>query len=146
MRGENYSWGFLLSIVAFVEGALFVLFTWELLQEQIESIEDNQTYVDDMQKLWGKQRTFWQNAEQFFGKDYWWWLMPTHPSIKINYLERLYTKNQLKQIIRSGVESEEEEWDLNKKNYLHELKRSNFEKKVFVVTLVLFLLFWQFYY
>ena len=41
MRGDNYSWGFLLSIVAFVEGALFVLFTWELLQEQIESIEDN---------------------------------------------------------------------------------------------------------
>ena len=52
----------------------------------------------------------------------------------------------MKQIIRSGVESEEEEWDLNKKNYLHELKRSNFEKKVFIVAIVLVLLFWQFYY
>jgi hypothetical protein len=93
MRNDNYSSAFLLSIVAFVEGALFCVFTWELLQEQLESIEDNQTYVDDMQKLWGRQRTFWQNAEQFFGKDYWWWMMPTHPSLKINYLERLYTKN-----------------------------------------------------
>jgi hypothetical protein len=58
----------------------------------------------------------------------------------------MYTKHQLKQIIRSGVESEEEEWDLNKKNYLTELKRSNFEKKVFSGCIVLLLLFWQFYY
>jgi hypothetical protein len=41
MKNENYSYAFLLSITAFVEGALFTVFTWELIQEQIESIEDN---------------------------------------------------------------------------------------------------------
>ena len=30
MRNENYSAAFLLSMVAFVEGALFAVFTWEL--------------------------------------------------------------------------------------------------------------------
>ena len=54
MRHENYSYAFLTSIGAFVEGALFTVFTWELLQEQLEAIEDNQTYIDDMQKMWGR--------------------------------------------------------------------------------------------
>ena len=55
MRNKNYSWGFFLSIAAFIEGVLFTIFTWELLQEQLESIEDNQSYIDDMKKLFGKQ-------------------------------------------------------------------------------------------
>ena len=54
MRNSNYSYAFLTSIGAFVEGALFTVFTWELLQEQLEAIEDNQTYIDDMQKMWGR--------------------------------------------------------------------------------------------
>lgn len=41
MRNKNYSWAFFLSIIGFVEGVLFTIFTWELLQEQIESLEDN---------------------------------------------------------------------------------------------------------
>ena len=55
MRNKNYSYAFILSILAFVEGVLFTLFTWELFQEQLESLEDNQTYIDDMQKMRGKQ-------------------------------------------------------------------------------------------
>lgn len=31
MRNKNYGWAFLLSVVAFVEGVLFFLFTWELI-------------------------------------------------------------------------------------------------------------------
>jgi hypothetical protein len=49
-------------------------------------------------------------------------------------------------MIRSGVESEEDEWDLNKKSYLNELKRSNLEKKIFGAVIVIFLVSWQFYY
>jgi hypothetical protein len=41
MKNKNYSYAFLLSIAGFVEGALFTVFTWELLQEQLEAIEDN---------------------------------------------------------------------------------------------------------
>ena len=93
MKGKNYSYGFMLSILAFVEGVLFSIFTWELIQEQIESLEDNQTYIDDMQKVWGKPQDFLVNCEQMFGKDKMFWLIPTHPCLKINYLERLYTKH-----------------------------------------------------
>lgn len=95
-----------------------------------------------MQKMWGRQLSFWDNCENFFGKDHWWWLIPTHPCLKINYLERMYTKNQLRQIVRSGQEPEEEEYDVNKKFYLTELRKSNFEKKILGFILILAVLAW----
>ena len=82
----------MISILGFVEGVLFTIFTWELIGEQMESLEDNQTYVDDKQKLWGKQQDFFKNVEDLFGKDKWCWLLPTHPCLHINYLERVYTR------------------------------------------------------
>ena len=103
----------------------------------MESLEDNQTYIDDKQKLWGKQQDFFQNVEDLFGKDKWWWLIPTHPCIHINYLERLYTRVQLKQILRSKEEFDEDEWDLNKKHYLVELKQSNKEKRIYMIGVTL---------
>ena len=33
---------------------------------------------------------------------------------------------------------EEEEWDLNKKHYINELRHSNFEKRIFVVSVIMF--------
>ena len=45
-------------------------------------------------------------------------------------------------MMRTGVECEEDEWDLNKKNYLHELKRSNFEKRIFGISILMLGLFW----
>ena len=45
-----------------------------------------------MQKMFGKQMEFCDNFELMFGKDKWWWIVPTHPCLKINFLERLYTK------------------------------------------------------
>lgn len=80
--------------------------------------------------------------ELLFGKDKYWWLFPLHPALKINYLERLYTKSQLKAIVRQGVEFEEEEWDLNKKTYLLELRRSNKEKQVSIIVLIIFAFSW----
>lgn len=71
------------------------------------------------------------------GKDKWWWLMPTHPCLKINYLEQLYTKQQYKKFLREDKEVEEEEWDLNKKHYIIELRRANVEKRIFAVCCVL---------
>lgn len=52
--GNYYGWAFFLSIIAFVMGILFALFTYEILGEQLESLEDNQTYIDDKQRLSGK--------------------------------------------------------------------------------------------
>jgi len=48
MNKPNYPWVFIFCILAFVEGLLFAFFTYELLQEQLNSIEDNQSYVDDL--------------------------------------------------------------------------------------------------
>lgn len=145
MKNKSYSSAFLVSILAFVEGVLFTIFTWELFQEQLESLEDNQTYIDDMQKLWGRQQDFFVNCELFFGNDKWYWLIPTHPCLKINYLERLYTRIQLKQMIRAGTDCDEEEWDLNKKHYINELRKSNFEKRVLLFLIIGFGIFWYFY-
>ena len=69
------------------------------------------------------------NCELAFGKDRWFWLLPTHPCLHLNYLERLYPKSHLKQIIRGEARIEEDEWDVNKKHFLIELRRSNCEKR-----------------
>ena len=50
MNKSWYPYVFIGCILAFVEGLLFAFFTYELLGEQIESIEDNQSYVDDLKK------------------------------------------------------------------------------------------------
>ena len=44
----NYSWAFLLSILAFIEGFIFIIFTFDLLHEHFESLEENRTYIDDL--------------------------------------------------------------------------------------------------
>ena len=51
---QNYPYAFIGSILAFVEGLLFAYFTFDLLSEQITSIDDNQSYVDDLKKQYGK--------------------------------------------------------------------------------------------
>ena len=50
MDHPQYFYVFLMSILAFVEGVLFAMFTYEMFTEQIESIEDNQSYIDDLKK------------------------------------------------------------------------------------------------
>ena len=98
-----------------------------------------------MQKMWGKQGEFLQNCDLFFGTDRWHWLCPTHPTLKINYLERMYTRTQMRQIVREGGSFEEEEWDLNKKHYIRELRRSNCEKRIFLALFILASFGWYFY-
>ena len=71
-------------IVAFIEGILFAFFCFELLQEQFEAIELNQTYIDDMKELFGRPNDFLVNLKQTLGFDYWWWLVPTQPCIAMN--------------------------------------------------------------
>lgn len=50
MNKKEYPTVFIMSILAFVEGLLFAYFCWELCQEQLESLEDNQSYVDELKK------------------------------------------------------------------------------------------------
>jgi len=80
----------------------------------------------------------------FFGFDRWYWFIPTHPCLKVNYLEKMYTRTQLRQIIRDGRGFEEDEWDLNKKNYIIELRKSNLEKRLALLWLIIVVLMWFF--
>jgi hypothetical protein len=98
-------------VIAFLEGALFTFFTLELVQEQFESIEDNQTYVDDMKDLFGRPQSLVENLLVYFGYDWKWWLVPTHPILNINYFEKLYTFKQIKKM----REFEEDEFDSDRK-------------------------------
>ena len=85
------------------------------------------------------------NMRLTFGKDYLWWAMPTHPCLNINYLEKLYTRAQIKQLKRTQDGFLEEEYDLNKKKYLTELRRSNLEKRIFLGIIFLFLVYFYMY-
>ena len=67
---------------------MFAYFTFDLLSEQITSIDDNQSYVDDLKKQYGKQQDFFENAKGALGIDFLWWLMPTRPELKTNYYGR----------------------------------------------------------
>ena len=39
--------------MALIEGAMFAYFTWDLLCEQVTSIDENQGYVDEIKKQFG---------------------------------------------------------------------------------------------
>lgn len=98
MKKSGYPTAFIVSIISFIVGILFSFFTFELMQEQLESIEENQTYIDDLKELKGKPGEFWDNLENVMGTDWQWWLIPTHPQLRINYFEKLYTKKEIKKM------------------------------------------------
>jgi hypothetical protein len=50
MNKAGYPYAFIACILAFVEGILFCYFTFELFQEQLKSVDDNQSYVDDLKR------------------------------------------------------------------------------------------------
>lgn len=75
------------------------------------------------------------------GEDWQWWLIPTRPVIKINYLERLY---KLKEIKRNKV-FEEENYDEDKKILAQNVRETNLEKKVLFGSISLFVPLWFIY-
>lgn len=95
MNRPGYPIAFIMCIVAFVEGILFAFFTYEILTEQFESVDENQSYIDQLKKQYGRQGSLYENAQSYFGIDSMWWLMPTHPELRVNYLERVWTKRQV---------------------------------------------------
>jgi len=44
--------------------------------------------------------TFWNNVRSVFGDNKLTWLLPIKPAVKCNYLEMLYTKEQI-EVIKS---------------------------------------------
>jgi hypothetical protein len=50
MNRPGYPVAFIMCIIAFVEGILFAFFTYEILTEQFESVDENQSYIDQLKK------------------------------------------------------------------------------------------------
>jgi len=48
MQEPWYPYAFVMCLIAFIEGLLFSYFTYEMTTEQLESIDNNQSYVDDL--------------------------------------------------------------------------------------------------
>jgi palmitoyltransferase len=99
MNRPGYPVAFIMCIIAFVEGILFAFFTYEILTEQFESVDENQSYIDQLKKQYGRQGELYENAQSYFGLDVMWWLVPTHPELRINYLERVWPKKAVQRMI-----------------------------------------------
>jgi hypothetical protein len=65
--------------------------------------------------------------------------------MSINYLEKVYTRAQIKQLKRTQDGFAEEEYDLNKKKYLTELRRSNLEKRIILGLIFASILYFYLY-
>ena len=72
------------------------------------------------------------------GLDWKWWLMPTRPIVNVNYYEKLYTLKQIKML----REFEEDEWDEDRKILWNEKRRTELEKKVLGVGIMITIGLW----
>lgn len=129
---------FILCVVGFIEGILFTFFCFELVQEQFESIGDNQTYVDDMKETFGRPQALIDNLQQALGEDWTWWMIPTSPVLEMNLFEKLYTIKQLKKL----REFEEDEFDPDKKELGNSARAAWLEKRVLMAATALATVAW----
>ena len=81
----GYPIAFFLCVCVLLESILFSFFTLELVGEQLESFQDNQTYVDDLKELIGIPLTLIEGIKVWMGEDWMFWWLPTTPILKINY-------------------------------------------------------------
>ncbi|CAD8064454.1 unnamed protein product [Paramecium sonneborni] len=76
----------------------FIIFVSQLLWDQITAINDNQTVIESRQGKFGRQQSFVNNFKQVFGDQEWYyWLLPTKPKMKLNYAELVYGEELIKQ-------------------------------------------------
>jgi len=77
------------------------------------------------------------NAKAAFGQDFMWWLIPTHPELKVNYMERVWPKRVIKKMYKTEeFDREQEDSDPDKKQYAIEQRKAKREKQL--LSLVMF--------
>ena len=80
-----------------------------------------------MKELFGKPMSLLDNMYSAFGYDWYFWLLPTHPCISINYLEKMYTIKEIKKL----KQFDEDNFDEDHKLYANEVRKSTLEKRLF---------------
>ena len=72
--------------------------------------------------------------------------MPTHPELKTNYLEKVWTKKEIReQRHRDEFEKDTEDYDADKKMFAVEVRRAKIEKRIIGVAVPLMFVFWTLY-
>jgi len=112
MNQPWYPQVFIGAIVAFVMGLLMAYFCYEVLNEEFEAIEYNQSHVDSEQKKFGIRYEFWVSCHNYLGDDWHFWLIPTHPVLRTNLFERTWSRRDLK---NQDVLKEEDDSDPDRK-------------------------------
>ena len=75
---------------------LFLIYTLEMLKDQLVSIEANQTTIDQYQGKYGEpvtdmQRSLSEGLRDCFGTDWWLWWAPTRPRNTLDYEEPIFS-------------------------------------------------------
>ena len=79
------------------------------------------------------------------GQDVTWWLMPTHPELKINYMERVWPKKVIKKMYKTEeFDTEQDDSDPDKKAFAAEQRRAKAEKRLMCIFMVVAVLGWFF--
>lgn len=137
VKNPNYPISFFLCVCVLIESILFAFFTLELVSEQLESFQDNQTYVDDLKDLIGIPMTLSESLFVWLGEDWIFWLLPTRPVLNINYCERLYRIQQV--MSKEYKKFEVLDYDPKGKQKAIERRDSKIDKISFgVITVVMF--------
>ena len=127
----GYPIAFFLWILVLIESILFSFFTLELVGEQFELFQDNQTYVDDLKDLTGIPLTFFDSLKVWIGQDWMFWLLPTYPVLEINYSEKLYS---IKDLMSGKCKNfTQVDYDPEKKQKAISIKESKRDKIYFAV-------------
>lgn len=91
-----------------------------------------------MKDLAGKPLDLIDGLYLTIGLDWQWWLAPTRPLLKINFLEQMYTFKQVKSLDTF----EEEDSDPNNKYFAKERMRVDKEKQIIIVCYLVMTALW----
>ena len=125
-------------------GLYFSFHLINLLVEQFESLEDNQSYIDEQKADYGVQQELWTTLKQHLGEDYFYWFWPTYPALDSNYLERVWSRSETIKMYRTNeFDCEERKSDPKRQYYARAWRRSWVEKISTVLLLVLVGYLWH---
>ena len=78
------------------------------------------------------QKDFYEMMRLMVGEDLLRWLIPTHPELRTNYFERVWSKKEMKKMAKEEhFDRREDDFDPERKMFSIEVRRAKFEKKVF---------------
>jgi len=69
----------------------------------------------------------WSNAQALMGDDHWWWFLPTQPTYKFSYTERVFSKKDIVSMYRLNEFKEEPPIESNEE-FEFRLSQANREK------------------